>query len=92
MKVDPVQRASERALVLRRVFRGRPGTVFDAMTKAELLKRWWAPEALGVPHDVESDPRVGGRYRFAFGHPGQPMRAFSGVYREVVRGERLVYS
>ena len=43
-----VERASGRELVIRRVFRARPATVFDAMTKPELLRRWWAPRSLGV--------------------------------------------
>ena len=88
-----VERASDRELVIRRAFRARPLTVFDAMTKPELLKRWWAPRALGVVlFDCQSDPRVGGKYRFVFGHPDQPPMAFSGVYQEVVRGARLVYT
>jgi uncharacterized protein YndB with AHSA1/START domain len=88
-----VERASDRELVLRRKFRARPQTVFDAMTKAELIRRWWAPVSLGVElYEVDSDPRVGGRYRFAFGKRGEPPMAFSGVYREVVPGVRLVYS
>lgn len=86
-------RVSDRELMIRRVFQARPRTVFDAMTKPELLRRWWAPKALGVElFDVESDARVGGRYRFVFGRPGAPPMAFSGVYKEVVPGERLVYT
>ena len=88
-----VERASERELVLRRVFHARPLTVFDAMTKAELLRRWWAPQGLGVVlFAVETDVRVGGAYRFEFGHPGRPAMVFSGVYRELVPGARLVYT
>jgi uncharacterized protein YndB with AHSA1/START domain len=88
-----VERASERELVLRRVFRAPPRLVFDAMTRPELLRRWWAPRALGVIMiEVEADVRVGGSYRYVFGHPGQPSMAFSGVYREVVPGARLVYT
>jgi uncharacterized protein YndB with AHSA1/START domain len=88
-----VERADDRTLIIRRAFRARPETVFDAMTKAELLRRWWAPKSLGVVlFDVESDVRVGGRYRFAFGRPGEPVMAFSGAYAEVVRGARLVYT
>jgi len=88
-----VERASERELVLRRVFRARPRTVFDAMTKPELLRRWWAPRSLGVTLlgcDVEL--RVGGAYRFVFGRDGEPQMAFSGVYREIELGARLVYT
>lgn len=88
-----VERASDRELVLRRMFRARPGTVFDAMTKPELLRRWWAPHGLGVElFDCQSDARVGGGYRFVFGRPGAPPMAFSGVYKEVVPGARLVYT
>jgi uncharacterized protein YndB with AHSA1/START domain len=88
-----VERASDRELVIRRVFRARPITVFDAMTKAELLRRWWAPRSLGVElFECEADVRVGGCYRYVFGRPGEPPMAFSGEYREVVRGERVVYT
>ena len=88
-----VERVSDRELVIRRVFRARPQTVFDAMTKAELLQRWWAPKSIGAElYECESDPRVGGRYRFVFGKPGQPKMAFSGVYTEIVPGARVVYT
>jgi uncharacterized protein YndB with AHSA1/START domain len=88
-----VERASDRELVIRRHFRARPSTVFDAMTKPELLRRWWAPRSLGVVLvDVQADVRVGGRYRYVFGRPGEPPVAFSGVYKEVVPGARVVYT
>jgi uncharacterized protein YndB with AHSA1/START domain len=93
MSATQVERASERELVIRRVFRAHPQTVFDAMTKPEHLRRWWAPQSLGVVlFECESDPRVGGRYRYVFGRPGEPPMAFSGVYKEVVPGARLVYT
>jgi uncharacterized protein YndB with AHSA1/START domain len=88
-----VERASDRELVIRRVFRARPRTVFDAMTRPELLRRWWAPRSLGVElFECQADVRVGGRYRYVFGRAGQPTMAFSGVYREVVPGARVVYT
>ena len=88
-----VERASDRELVIRRFFRARPLTVFDAMTKPELMRRWWAPRSLGVVLiDCTADVRVGGRYRYVFGRPGEPPMAFSGVYTEVVPGARLVYT
>jgi uncharacterized protein YndB with AHSA1/START domain len=92
-RTTQVERASERELVIRRWFRARPRTVFDAMTRPELLRRWWAPRSLGVELlDCQADVRVGGRYRYVFGRPGEPPMAFSGVYREVVPGERVVYT
>jgi uncharacterized protein YndB with AHSA1/START domain len=88
-----VERSSERELIIRRIFRARPSTVFDAMTKPELLRRWWAPSSLGVVLiECEAEIRVGGRYRYVFGRPGEPAMAFSGVYKEVERGSRLVYT
>ena len=79
--------------MLRRFFRARPETVFDAMTKPELLRRWWAPRSLGVVLvECDVDLRVGGAYRYVFGRAGEPTMAFSGVYREIARAERLVYT
>jgi uncharacterized protein YndB with AHSA1/START domain len=88
-----VERASDRELIISRVFRAPPHLVFDAMTKPELLRRWWAPRSLGVSLiECEADVRVGGRYRYVFGRPGEPAMAFSGAYREVVAGARVVYT
>jgi uncharacterized protein YndB with AHSA1/START domain len=88
-----VERATDRELVIRRIFRARPRIVFDAMTKPELLRRWWAPKSLGVTlYECDADVRVGGRYRYVFGKEGRPKMAFSGVYEEVVPGERVVYT
>lgn len=86
-----IDRTSERELVFTRTLRARPEIVFDALTKAELIRRWWAPRSLGVElYECESDARVGGAYRFVFGKDGQQRMAFSGVYKELVRGERIV--
>src|SRR5689334_10019416 len=88
-----VERSSDRELTIRRVFKARPETVFDAMTKPELLKRWWAPSSLGVElYEVTADVRVGGSYRYVFGKSGTPTMAFSGTYKEVVPGKRVVYT
>jgi uncharacterized protein YndB with AHSA1/START domain len=87
-----VERRSDRELVLTRTFNCPARIVFDAWTRPELLKRWWAPASMGVTlFSCEADVRVGGRYRFAFGRdPEQPM-VFSGTYSEVVPTSRLVF-
>lgn len=88
-----VERASERELVLRRTFRARPQIVFDAMTKAELIQKWWVPKSRGVQlYECTTDPRVGGAYRFVFGREGEPRMAFSGIYKEFVSGARVAYT
>jgi uncharacterized protein YndB with AHSA1/START domain len=86
-----VERLSDRELVLTRSFHAPARIVFDAWTKPDLIKRWWAPRSLGVVlFECEADVRVGGKYRFVFGRdPKQPM-AFSGTYTEVIPSSRLV--
>jgi uncharacterized protein YndB with AHSA1/START domain len=88
-----VERTSDRELVIQRAFNGRARTVFDALTKPELLERWWAPRSLGVTlFECESDARVGGAYRFVFGHDAANAVAFSGTYKEVTPHSRLVFT
>jgi uncharacterized protein YndB with AHSA1/START domain len=89
-----VERKSERELVVTRTFNGPVRIVFEAWTKPELLKRWWAPKSFGVSFlSCEADVRTGGTYRFVFGHPAseQPM-AFFGRYIEVTPHSRLVWT
>jgi uncharacterized protein YndB with AHSA1/START domain len=89
-----VERKSERELVVTRLFNGPRRIVFEAWTRPELLKRWWAPTSFGVSFvSCEADVRTGGTYRFVFSHPSseQPM-AFFGRYLEVTPHSRLVWT
>jgi uncharacterized protein YndB with AHSA1/START domain len=89
-----VERRSERELVVSRMFKGPAHIVFEAWTRPELLKRWWAPKSFGVSFiSCEADARTGGSYRFVFGHPAsaQPMEFF-GKYIEVTPHSRLVWT
>src|SRR6187551_2628841 len=89
-----VERKSEREVVVTRTFNAPARIVFDAWTKPELLKRWWAPKSFGVFFvSCEADVRTGGTYRFVFSHPAseQPM-AFFGSYIEVTPHSRLVWT
>ena len=88
-----VERKSERELVLTRTFNGPARIVFDAWTKPELLKRWWAPKSTGVSLlSCEADVRTGGRYRFEIGHGASKPMAFFGRYIEVTPHSRLVWT
>ncbi len=88
-----VERKSERELVVTRTFNGPARIVFEAWTKPELLKRWWAPKSIGVSLlSCEADVRVGGRYRFEFGHGASKPMAFFGRYIEVTPHSRLVWT
>jgi uncharacterized protein YndB with AHSA1/START domain len=88
-----VERRTDRELVLTRTFNGPARIVFEAWTKPELLKRWWAPCSLGVTLiECEADVRVGGTYRYAFGPDAEHLMVFSGRYLEVTPHTRLVYT
>jgi uncharacterized protein YndB with AHSA1/START domain len=84
--------ASSLQVSLRRLY-GKPrADVFKAWTDAKELKRWWGPVGYDAP-SIEVDLRVGGRYRFtmrklADGHTS----IVTGVYQEIVPGERLVFT
>src|SRR5271165_4204781 len=89
-----VERKSERELVVTRTFNGPAHIVFEAWTKPELLKQWWAPKSFGISFiSCEADVRTGGTYRFVFRHPAseQPM-AFFGRYIEVTPNSRIVWT
>ena len=86
------ERKSERELVSTRTFNGPARIVFDAWTKPELFKRWWAPKSFGLTMlSCELDARVGGGYRLVFKH-GDSEMAFFGKYLEVTPCSRLVWS
>jgi uncharacterized protein YndB with AHSA1/START domain len=89
-----VERKSERELVVTRTINGPPRIVFEAWTKPELLKRWWVPKSFGVSLlSCEADVRVGGKYRFVFGHAATPKpMEFFGRYIEVTPHSRLVWT
>ena len=88
-----VERRSEREVVVTRTFNGPARIVFEAWTKPELIKRWWVPKSMGMSLlSCEMDVRVGGKYRFVFGHDASKPMAFFGRYIEVTPYSRLVWT
>jgi len=86
-----VERKSERELVTTRTFDGPARIVFEAWTRPELFKRWWAPKSMGMSLlSCEMDVRVGGKYRLVFEQ--DPALAFFGTYLEVTPNSRLVWT
>ncbi|HYS53524.1 MAG TPA: SRPBCC family protein [Thermoanaerobaculia bacterium] len=74
-----------------RAFEAPRHLVFDAFTKPELVKQWLlGPPGWSMPV-CEIDLRVGGKYRYVWRHDrnGNEM-GMGGVYREIVRPERIV--
>jgi uncharacterized protein YndB with AHSA1/START domain len=84
-----VERRSDCELVVTRSFDAPARIVFQAWTRPELFKQWWAPKSRGMSLlSCEMDVRVGGKYRMVF---GQGMEFF-GRYLEVIPHSRLVWT
>jgi uncharacterized protein YndB with AHSA1/START domain len=85
---------SDRELVITRTFNGPAQLVFEAFTRPEHVRRWWAPKSRNVSVVLcEADVRVGGRYRYVLRkNTGGDDIAFSGVYTEVTPPSRLVFT
>jgi len=82
---------SDREVMMTRVFDAPRHLVFDALTKPELLKRWFGPRG----HSLivcEVDLRVGGAWRYVLRTPDGREMGMGGVYREIVPAERTVHT
>ncbi len=78
-------------LHLERVLDAPPSLVFDACTDPALLAEWWGPEGFTSP-GIETDLRVGGRYRIAMQPPEGELFYLTGEFREVDSPHRLAYT
>lgn len=65
--------------------------IYRAWTTPGLVSRWWSGPR-GAMKSAEIDLRVGGGWRFVLVSGDGAEFAFRGRYREIVPGERLVYT
>lgn len=80
---------SPREIVITRQVDAPRHLVFKAYTTPELLKRWMGPREWEMAV-CEIDLRVGGRYKYVWRGPDGMEMGMGGVFREVVRPERVV--
>ena len=93
MNETSLELRGDREIVISRTFNGPARIVFDAWTRPELVKRWWAPTSHGASIvSCEADVRPGGSYRYVLKARSNPEMAFSGTYTEVTPHSRLVYT
>ncbi|MGV3722965.1 MAG: SRPBCC family protein [Actinomycetota bacterium] len=85
-----VSTPTDREIMITRQFDAPRELVFDAMSQPALLRRW----LLGPPGwsmvVCEVDQKVGGAFRHVWRNAEGAEMAMRGVYREVVRPERMV--
>lgn len=78
-------------LVLTRVFDAPREVVFEAWTDPRHLVQWWGPKGFTNPV-CEADARPGGAIRVHMRAPDGTVYPMTGVFDEVVRPERLVFT
>jgi uncharacterized protein YndB with AHSA1/START domain len=88
---DKISPASDRELVLTRIIDAPREKVFKAWTEPELLKQWFAPKPWTTPL-AETDARPGGSSLIVMRGPGGSEFPSRGVYLEVIKNERLVFT
>ncbi|HEV8367932.1 MAG TPA: SRPBCC family protein [Pyrinomonadaceae bacterium] len=80
---------TDREVALTRFFEAPATLVFDALTQPEWLKRWYGPTGWSLVV-CEIDLRVGGAWHFVSRRPDGKQIGQLGVYREIVKPERIV--
>ncbi|MDB5531998.1 MAG: polyketide cyclase, partial [Hyphomicrobiales bacterium] len=83
--------ASDRELVLTRLIDAPREKLFRAWTEAELLKQWFAPLPYTTPV-AELNVRTGGANFVVMRGPDGTDMPMHGVYLDVVKNERLVFT
>jgi uncharacterized protein YndB with AHSA1/START domain len=92
MPADAVRNAPvSPSLTLKRRLNAAPEKVYAAWTDPEKIAKWFGPDG-GAVTSAETDLRVGGRYTMIFHTEDGEEHHVSGVYREVVRNERLQFT
>ena len=85
--------AATRALRVSRIIHADAETLFRAWTDPRELMQWWRQEGDGWAFAGASiDLRVGGAYRLGMTAPDGKIHVAVGVYREVQRPVRLVFT
>ncbi len=78
-------------LDISRVVKAKPGAVFDAFTKPEVLKTWWGPEGMTCPK-ADIDCRAGGTYETLMQAPDGTTRDVRGTFTEIEPGKKVAYT
>jgi uncharacterized protein YndB with AHSA1/START domain len=81
----------EREIIITRVYDAPRELVFSAWIEPQRLARWWGPKVFTNPV-CEVDARVGGAWRIVMRGPDGSDYPCGGVYREIVKPERLVFT
>ena len=79
------------SLTLKRRLNATPEKVYDAWTNPAKIAGWFGPDGTEVER-TEADVRINGRYCFMLRDSDCDEHEVSGVYREVIPNEKLVFT
>jgi uncharacterized protein YndB with AHSA1/START domain len=79
------------SLTLKRRLNAAPEKVYGAWTDPRQIVKWFGPDS-GAVTRAEADARSGGRYTVVFHTEDGEEHHVSGLYREVVPNEKLVFT
>ena len=83
--------ATKPSLTLKRHLNAAPEKVYAAWTDPKKIALWFGPEGIKTLR-TQADARVGGGFRIVMRSPDGEEHDVSGVYREVVPNEKLVFT
>jgi len=85
--------AEETTLFLKRIFAAPRTKVFEAWTKPEVIRQWFAASPDMEPTIAEIDLRIGGKYRIGMRNVTKNIsHVAKGVYKEIVPNERISFT
>lgn len=88
-----VKTPADPEIVMTRVFDAPRQSVWDAMTRPELLRRWMFTPPHWSWDTCEMDVRIGGSFRWVWSAPGGEMAlTIEGEYREIDEPRRIVHT
>lgn len=83
--------AEKNELVITRIFDAPRELVWKAWTDPEHCMKWWGPKNFTAPV-CRMDLRVGGKYLNCMRSPDGKDYWTTGIYKEIVKPEKLVYT
>lgn len=78
-------------LQVKKFIRSARDKVFQAWIQPDMMRKWFAPGEMTVPH-AEADAVVGKGYRIQMRAVDGTVNTTSGIYREIVPGKKLVFT
>ncbi|MEX0770624.1 MAG: SRPBCC domain-containing protein [Balneolaceae bacterium] len=76
-------------LELKRVIRAEPETIFNALTKPDILEQWFF--ATSESATVKANPETGGSFQIDM-HDTEATYPHTGTYKEIVPNQKIVFT